>query len=129
MATDTIDILLTDFTPAPPAEYNDGHDLDLTSLDLQLVKDLNRVRQSIGIAVWWFTGEWLFNMSLGVDWYSVLGTKYSVGKLEALVKSAILDVDDVTKITRFDMTWDNVKRKVSMDISVDTLYGTLKVEI
>jgi len=128
MATDTLDILITEFTPAPPASVNDGHDLDLTTHDLRLVAGINRVRQSIGIAVWWFTGEWLFDKSVGVDWYSILGTKYSAGVLESLVKEAILGVDDVTKIARFEMTWDNTKRKVSMNVYVDTAYGTLNVE-
>ena len=129
MATNTIDLLLTDYTPAPPALDNDGHDLDISTGDLQTVSGVEMVTQSLVIALWWFVGEWKFDTSQGTDWYSILGEKYRASEVEAKVKNTIMSMADVNKILSYSQIFDNSNRKLAITFTVDTAYGIAEVSI
>ena len=123
--SNTIDISLTDFNPAPPALANDGHDLyiDPETADFQMVSGIDMVKQAVGIALWWFAGEWAFDTSTGWISPDTMGSKYNAAAVSARIKSVILAVPDVNRILSYSQSFDSSTRKLSVAFTFDTAYG------
>lgn len=66
-------------------------------------------------------GEWFLDTAAGMPWAEILdkfGANY-----DALIKEQILNTVGVTAITDYSSTFDDVTRKLSVSVSINTAYG------
>lgn len=94
------------------------------------IDNLAEIKQRISTKLRLMRGEWFIDTQEGVPWQVGLG--YSAGtRIQAMlleVKSAILGVDGVTSIIKFESQFDSSTRAHAIIVEVNTIYGTTTVE-
>lgn len=104
------------------------HDLLITGLDLSVIKGADRVRQQLLIKLRLWTGEWFLDTEFGTPYIDqVLGKQLSLAGAVAALKVSIMEVDGVQDITEFTYTFDRQSRSLSVDFTVSTPYGLVRV--
>ncbi|MGL6014112.1 MAG: hypothetical protein ACRC0J_21805 [Shewanella oncorhynchi] len=105
-----------------------GHDLDVSTLDLVLIDDADRVRQQLLIKLLLWTGEWFLDTEFGTPYMQdILGKQLTLYGALAAIRKSIIEVDDVLQITSFSHTFSNQTRKLSVKFEVSTPYGNVSV--
>jgi hypothetical protein len=84
-------------------------------------RGLNAIQQSIKTRLQEFLGDCFFAQNNGIDWFNLLGSK-NQQELGLAISSVILNTEDVTRITEFDLTIDN-SRNALIQYEVETIYG------
>lgn len=85
--------------------------------------DLDALAQNIKCRLQCFIGDCFFNLSGGIDWFGLIGSK-EIDRLRLEVSACILNTEGVTKITFFEIITDE-DRGVLFKYSVDTVHGEL----
>ena len=62
-------------------------------------------------------GEWDLDESIGIDWYSILGTNYSLSIIQGVVAQAIKDTKGVDNLDSIDISRDAATRTVSINFT------------
>lgn len=94
--------------------------------DLEVVTGEEAITQRLRFTLQHFRGEWFLDESFGVPWFQSVLRKNPEGVVvEAVLKQAILSVDGVVALTRFEATWDRPRRALSVRFQVRTGTGTL----
>ena len=101
-----------------------SHDLIISNNDLVMVDGVERVRQQIAIKLKLWTGEWFLNTEFGTPYLTeILGKQISLSGAIAALKMAIMDVEGVDSITRFNYDFSRTNRSLSVSFDVSTEYG------
>lgn len=88
-------------------------DLALVDDDLALVEDLPSLAQRIKVALGVLLGEWLLDVTAGVDWIgSVLVRDPDLVAVEAILRARIVEVPGVDRIVSLDLDLDLERRLV-----------------
>ena len=82
-------------------KITDGH-LLLEDGDLQLVRDINRIKQHIITGLYILVGDWILDQSAGVDYLG--GMRAYPEILSAQIKRAINTVDGVDTVLKYSFT-------------------------
>lgn len=108
-------------------KITDGH-LLLEDGDLQLVRDINRIKQHIITGLYILVGDWILDQSAGVDYLG--GMRAYPEILSAQIKRAINTVDGVDTVLKynFNITNDNIF-KVDCTIKVGNTEIAINEEI
>lgn len=108
---------------------NDG-DLTLASGDFVFVDESYRVAQAIETTLRTLQGEWFLNTAFGVPYFqSILGQKMiSIDIYDALIRAAVVGVDDVNRILEFSSSFDHAQRVYSVTFKADTIFGPVDFE-
>lgn len=95
-----------------------------------LVEDtLSLVRQRIEIRLNTFLGEWFYNSEVGIPYYEeILTQRYNKPIVDSLLRSEILETEDVIEITSFETSFSSSERKLSYSIEVATNQGSVTVQ-
>ena len=79
------------------------------------------VRQAILIRLRWFLGEWIFNTSFGMPYYSqILVKNPSTAVIEQLFRQQILSVSEVIRIESLSVQIDKRLRKCHVKFKAQT---------
>ena len=109
-----IDLTLDTFT----------HDLTIVNNDLTMIDGAARVRQQLAIKLRLWTGEWFLDTEFGTPYLTnILGKQVSLAGAIAAMKVAIMEVDGVEVLPRFDFNYDRSARTLSVRFDVTTPYG------
>lgn len=85
----------------------------------------NAIAQSIQTRLSTFLGECFFNVTVGVDWWNLIGSKDTT-LLDLQCQSVILNSFGVTGIASFNLNLNPVTRNFSLTYDVQTIYeGTV----
>lgn len=103
----------------------DTGELVIENGDLAFVSGVEAVKQSLMIRLRFFLGEWFLDNTAGVDWFSVLGKKFTPEQPRALARKALLETPGVDAVTSLDVAFDGRTRALSVRWSVSTDYGQL----
>jgi len=108
-------------------KITDGH-LLLEDGDLQLVRDINRIKQHIITGLYILVGDWILDQSAGVDYLG--GMRAYPEILSAQIKRAINTVDGVDTVLKynFNITNDNIF-KVACTVKVGNTEIAINEEI
>lgn len=107
-----------------------SHDLDTSSLDLQLVGGAEQVRQQLLIKLKLWKGEWFLDTEFGTPYLQeILGKQLTLSGALAAVRASILEVEGVRQILLFDYSFSNSTRRLSIDFAVETPYGIVEVSV
>ena len=105
-------------------------DLVVTSGDLVVIDEGERVAQAVEMRIQALRGEWFLDRTFGLPYFeSVLGEKMIPGEdFDAVVKATILEVDGVNRIISFESSLDHSNRIYEVEFVADTIYGPITYE-
>ncbi len=83
--------------------------------------DLNAISQNISTRLNEFLGDCFWNISAGIDWFNLLGSKQKLS-LEIAVSTIILNTPEVTGLAEVFISLDT-NRSILIQYSVNTIYG------
>ena len=114
ITTDYVDLLIT----------ADG-DLAFSDGDLVLTTDnatslVQRLRMRLNI----WKNEWIYDTTLGIDWWSYLGKPIIKSAVDAEIKRQILLESDIERFVTFNSTHDRANRSYVCAFEVLTSEGT-----
>lgn len=103
--------------------------------DLFLGKDgdivlSNSVRQKIRIKLLWFLGEWRWNKDYGLPYFDELLIKNPDTDLfERDIHDALVDIEEVTEISKVEISIDPVTRVGTIAVTVKSGAETIREEV
>ncbi len=105
-------------------------DLDCSEHGLHLVGGAARVAQQVRTRLRTFLGEWEFDLDAGVPWFQrILALKgVNLNDVDSVLRTQILDVQDVLGIVAFSMNFDNTTRTLTITAKITTTFGVAVVE-
>jgi hypothetical protein len=87
----------------------------------------DRVAQQVKITLLAFLGEWFLDIFFGVPYLEDIMIKNPrLTTVESILRTKIMDVPDVLRITFFQMDFDRARRTLRVDFHCDTLLGVIK---
>jgi hypothetical protein len=97
--------------------------------ELQLIKDVQndpkQIEQNLKTRLLFFREEWFLDTSVGLPYFSDIMVKTpNIPNISAIIKSEILKVTGVKSIEMFDLFYDIPKRKLTVNFTVSTIYGS-----
>jgi hypothetical protein len=111
-------------------EIGTDGDLTLTSGDFVFVDESYRVAQAVETTLRTLRGEWFLNTDAGVPYFqNVLGGRMvSKDEYDAIMKAAIVGVDDVNRILAYESTFNHRARDYEVSFKADTTFGPIGYE-
>lgn len=83
------------------------------------------IEQAILIRLRWFLAEWVYDTSLGVDWFGKVLIKNPNSLLiRRMIEDTILSVDGVNSVENLTLTLDKTTRVATISFTVHTVDGT-----
>lgn len=92
-----------------------------------LVNSPQTVAQAVLTRLKLFTGEWFLDTTEGTPWNSQVLGKNTQPFYDIAIKERVLDTEGVTKITAYQSLLDTVSRRLTVTLTIDTLYGETAV--
>lgn len=112
--------------------------LNITNDDLQLntqgnlgvATDLEGLRQKIVQKLRFFRGDWFLNSQEGIPYYQNILVKPSdAGFVTSILNNAITEEVEVTGLGAVTSSLDPVTREFFYSVQVQTIFGTMGVEL
>ena len=95
--------------------------------DLIIVTGIDAIRQHLRIRLQFFRGEWFLDTRLGIPYFEeVLIKAPDLNVVQSLLREAIRETPGVISITSFDLDFDGVTRKLSLDFRALTEEGPFR---
>jgi len=112
----TIDVKIT----------KDG-DIDLAGNAFELATGIDYIDQKLAIVLRSFLGDWFLDLSTGIPYFEdIFKKQYDPTRIESVLKTAILAVLGVNRITAFDLNLVN-PRQLVVSFTVSTDFGELVI--
>ncbi len=95
--------------------------------DLIIVTGLDAIAQHLRIRFQFFRGEWSPDTRLGIPYFEeVLRKAPDLNVVQSLLREVILETPGVISITSFELDFEGVTRKLSLDFRALTTEGPLR---
>ena len=102
-------------------------DLAMIGLDLFVIKGADAVRQQLDLKLSIWTDSWFLDTEFGTPYLeSILGKRVTLNAAVAALKSAILEVTDISQITKFEYSFDRKSRVFTVDFDCETKFGLIR---
>lgn len=96
--------------------------------NMQVVTDLEGLRQKIIQKLTLFKGEWFLDVEAGLPYFQdVLIKGVDVGLVSTLINTEILDEPEVLEVTEFTADLDPDTRKFTYAATVSTVFGETEI--
>lgn len=86
------------------------------------------VAQAVKTRLALFTGEWFLDVTEGTAWRTEVLGKYTQGAYDIILKERIVDTPGVQSLDAYTSSLDRNTRKLSVQASITTIYGTATVQ-
>lgn len=107
-----------------------GHDLSITSGDIDLATEGTEVAQSVKIRLLFVESEWLLDYTLGVPWIDVIfSLQYDDTYKGLILRGTILDTDGIRYLKDFEFVVDPNNRGANVSFVAETDYADIVVEV
>ena len=87
------------------------------------------VGQAVRTRLLLWLGEWFLNIDEGTPYMQGILGKYSVDVANITIQDRVFGTQGLTDITNFESEIDPDTRNLSVQFSIDTIYGPTSVEI
>jgi len=95
--------------------------------DLIIVTGIDAIRQHLRIRLQFFRGEWFLDTRLGIPYFEeVLIKAPDLNVVQSLLREAVRETPGVISITSFELDFEGVTRKLSLDFDALTTEGPLR---
>ena len=102
----------------------DTHDIVLEGYDLQLVDEIDLIRQRIKQRLLTIEGEWFLDTTIGLPWFEeIIGKGAERQQIGALLARQIVETEGVESLIEFDLDIDRRTRSMTLAFRV-TAAGT-----
>lgn len=109
-------------------QLDENRDMTFGNSQLNFYKDsVDGVVQSVLTRLRLWRGEWYLDTDEGTDYVNGVLGKSKQSSIEPLLRERILNTQGVREILSFSITIDENKRNVSVQCTIDTLYGEANV--
>ncbi|WOE32189.1 MULTISPECIES: hypothetical protein [unclassified Acinetobacter] len=88
------------------------------------VNSAEGVAQAVMTRLKLWTGEWFADTSDGTGWGTDVLGKYTNEMYEMLLRQRILETSGVERIDSFESSFNGSTRKLSIEATITTVYGT-----
>ena len=107
-------------------ELDADNNIVINNFDFATVEENDRVKQMLLIHLLTFKNEWFLDTEFGVPYIENILTKpIDVPLIADILKSEIVKVADVTRITKFDIEVDAANRSIDVTFTVITTFSTI----
>ena len=92
----------------------------------------NAIAENIKTRLMSFLNDCWFDMTFGIDWFRLLGSRNTQAEIRLTVRSIILASDGVTQLNNFDVVFDDITRAMTITGNINTIYSVnvpLDVEV
>ena len=97
-----------------------------SNFDLPFVTGIDYLVQKARIKLQFFLGEWFLDTTLGVDWYGVINVKNpNLVDIDNLLKLTITEIEGISKLTKWQSSFNLQQRKYSIVFVADSDFGEL----
>lgn len=108
------------------------HDIEFLNGELQMVDDSAndpaQIKQALRHRLLFFRGEWFLDTTVGLPYFTEIMVKTpNIPNIAAIIKSEILMVSGVISISQFDLNYDIPNRKLIVNFTVSTIYGSTTI--
>ncbi len=103
----------------------DTLDILVADGDIALIYDADVVAQRLRLRLSRVLGEWFLDATSGVDYLGEVFAKQTAS--EAAIRDAILSTPYVRGLDTFEASVDQATRRLSVEFSADTEFGTVSV--
>lgn len=109
-------------------KLDENRDMTFGNSQLNFYRDnVDGVVQSVLTRLRLWRGEWYLDTDDGTDYVNGVLGKSKQSSIEPLLRERILNTEGVSEIVSFSITIDENKRNVSVQGTIDTLYGQADV--
>jgi hypothetical protein len=107
-----------------------AQDISIANGDIELITEGAEVTQSAKIRILHIRGEWVFDYTLGVDWFGIMfSTESSYLQKKAELQRAIAKTPDLRRLLSFDFAVDSIERAAQVDFEADTNFGPISTDL
>ena len=85
------------------------------------------VAQAVVTRLGLWLGEWFLDSTEGTPYAQAALGKYTQQTIEPAIRQRILETENVTSITAFDLQFDPDERRVTIQATIDTTFGPTTV--
>lgn len=101
-----------------------SNDLVIKDNDLMLIDNAERVAQQIQISLNFWLGEWFLNTNEGVPYLEYILVKNpNENHIRQILTEAIENIEGVETVKSMELTFERVKRVLTVNYTVTTDYG------
>jgi len=107
-----------------------NQDLVVELGDLALVTEGNEVIQSAKIRILHILGEWIFDYTIGVDWFGIMwSTSSSTLQKKTEIQRILVNTENLRRLLRLDFSVDPVEHAAQIDYTADTVFGPISTAL
>ncbi len=108
----------------PTGDYSFGNGLGDFYIDVPAA-----VGQAVGTRLKLWRGEWSFDTSKGTPYLDGIIGKHSKSDADQTIQMQTNDTTGMVDIQKYDSSVDTVKRSLSVEMSIDTIFGPTAVTL
>lgn len=106
------------------------HDIAIKDGDFFWVSGAKQVAQQVKITLLTFKEEWFLDIEHGIPYLdNILVKNPNRAEVEAILRTAVKDVPDVTAVPSMRLFVNHPARKLRVDMDVETAQGVEKVTV
>ena len=107
---------------------DENNDIIVQAGALRLVTDAAETVQHIRSRILFYLEEWFLDRASGTPWFQEIFVKpVNLANVESIIKTRILGTEGVEVLTSFSMDFNPTSRKLTIDYSAETIYGSIDV--
>lgn len=107
---------------------NGMHDLVIKDFDLQLVRDVDHIRQNLKIRLGFFFEEWFLDSTAGIRYIDfVFVANPNVELIAGIMKTTIQETPGVNSLLSYIQDLDRKNRTLNITFEVDTDFGPIEI--
>ncbi|NIV93786.1 hypothetical protein GWN42_13555 [candidate division KSB1 bacterium] len=115
---------------AKDLKLTQAQDLELENGDLAFIEDGEEVIQAAKIGLLHILGEWVFDYTLGVDWFGIMwSTTTSIAEKRKEIQRVLVNTEGVRRLLRLEFSIDPIERAAFVEFAADTNFGPISTEL
>lgn len=86
------------------------------------------VAQAVATRLRLLTGEWFLDLQEGIPYAPAVLGKHTKESYDPVIRARILETEGVTAITEYESVFDGETRKLTVNVTIETVYGAASVQ-
>jgi hypothetical protein len=92
-------------------------------------KDSSAISQSVVTRLRSFTDDWFLNVSAGVDWFNLLGSRNNETRVLRAIERTVLQTNGVIRIDRLRIVKRDQDRRVTINLTYTDVFNQSTADI
>jgi len=86
------------------------------------------VAQAVATRLGLLAGEWFLDLQEGTPYVPAALGRHTLESYDPMIRARILDTEGVTGISAYESSFDAQTRKLSVSVTIETVYGQATVQ-